>query len=131
MENFKEAAVWFHAAKQKHPGDARALFLLPASHSRSLETSASAACGTQRGCPTAAEPSRIPNLSSQCPCAAEPQESGQERRGWIWIVDGFPGHFQQMTCSFLGEVYYRLEMNDVALQVLDALSKRQDIHYGR
>jgi len=121
---FREAVAWFHTAKQKNPGDARAYFYCGFAFTK-LGDFASAAWELNEA--VRLEPNR-PEYQIYQANALERLNHKNQARSVVGDLDRrrLAGMLPANDLQLLSEVYYRLEMNDEALQVLDALSKRQD-----
>ena len=120
---FKEAAAWFHAAKQKHLSDARLYYYAGVAFTRLGDFSSAA---SEMNEAVRLQPNRPEYRIYQANALARLNHKNQA----IGVVSELDSKrlFQSLPANdlqLLGEVYYRLEMNDEALQVLDALSKRQ------
>src|SRR4030095_12561679 len=123
---FKEAAAWFHTAKQKHLSDARLYFFAGVAFTK-LEDFSSAASELNEA--VRLQPHRPQYRIYQANALARLNHKNQTI-GILSDLDS-KGLLQALPANdlqLLGEVYYRLEMNDEALKVLDALSKRQGMN---
>ena len=125
---FKEAAAWFHSAKQKHISDARLYFYAGVAFTK-LEDFSSAA--TELNEAVRLQPNRPEYRIYQANALTRLKHKNEaisilsdlDRKGLFQALPGDDLHL-------LAEVYYRLEMNDEALQALEALSKRQGLDSG-
>src|SRR4030095_4173372 len=123
---FKEAAAWFHTAKQKHLSDARLYFYAGVAFTKlgDFSSATSELNEAVRLQPNRSE-YRIYKANSLARLNHKNQAIGilseLDRKS---LFQALPANDLQL----LGEVYYRLEMNDEALHVLDALSKRQGMN---
>jgi Flp pilus assembly protein TadD len=125
---FKEAAAWFHAAKQTHVSNARLYFYAGLAFTR-LEDFSSAA--TELSEAVRLQPNRPEYRIHQANALARLKHKN-EAIGILSDLDR-KSLLQALAADdlhLLAEVYYRLEMNDEALQTLDALSKRQGMDSG-
>lgn len=125
---FKEAVAWFHSAKQEHVSDARLYFYAGVAFTK-LEDFSSAA--TELNEAVRLQPNRPEYRIYQANALARLKHKNEA----ISILSDLDRKslFQALPVSdlhLLAEVYYRLEMNDEALQTLDALSKRQGMDSG-
>jgi len=121
---FQQAAAWFYAAKQKNPADARAYFYSGVAFTK-LGDFSSAAWELNEA--VRLQPNR-PEYQIYQANALERLNHKNQARNVVGDLDRrrLAGMLPANDLQLLAEVYYRLEMNDEALQVLDALSKRQD-----
>ena len=123
---FQQAAAWFHAAKQKNPGDARVYFYSGVAFTK-LGDFSSAAWELNEA--VRLQPNR-PEFRIYQANALERLNHKNQAMNVLAELDRrrLAGMLSASDLQLLGEVYYRLEMNDEALEVLNALSKRQDTH---
>jgi Flp pilus assembly protein TadD len=121
---FQQASAWFHAAKQKRPGDSQVYFYSGVAFMK-LADFASAAWELNEA--VRLQPNR-PEYQVYQASALERLNHKNQARSILADLDGrrLAGILPANDLLLLSEVYYRLEMNDEALQVLDALSRRQD-----
>ena len=120
----QQAAAWFHAVKQKRPGDGQVYFYSGVTFTK-LGDFASA--GWELNEAVRLQPNR-PEYQVYQANALERLNHKNQARSILADLDArrLAGTLPANDLLLLSEVYYRLEMNDEALQVLDALSKRHD-----
>lgn len=126
--SFDEAIKHFRQVKQKNPSDARLYFYAGVAFTK-LEDFSSAA--TELTEAVRLQPNRPEYRIYQANALARLKHKNEA----IGILSDLnrKSLFQALPADdlhLLAEVYYRLEMNDEALQTLDALSKRQGMDSG-